>query len=183
MKKKERPLPEPSKRAFGREGRYEDMEKKPLLADEIALASAEGRLGDFLKREVPDNDYAKSLVSIMMDMTGMTSNATPPDSAGVAVPKDEVVNPSGPPEDVIAAVHKGDAEELKKLLEREHKKRSTGEEAVAERQPETPSKPAVEKEVIETLIKIASDNDVSLDWLTLRALKLYVQEYQRTGRL
>ncbi|MFI5295516.1 MAG: hypothetical protein ACHQ0Y_10880 [Thermodesulfovibrionales bacterium] len=183
MTEKERPLPEPAKRAFGRKGRHEESDGKPLMADEIALAAAEGRLEDFLHNEVPDNDYARTLVSMMMGMTGMASVVTPPDTAGEAVLKDETANPSEPPEDVIAAVREGDTEEIKRLLQREHKKRSPGEETVAERQAETPSKPTVEKEVIENLVKIASDNDVSLDWLTLRALKLYVQEYQRTGRL
>lgn len=183
MTEKERPLPDPLKPAFGRKGRHEDGEVWPLMADEIALASAEGRLEDFLSREVPDNDYARTLVSMMMGMTGMTSVGRSPDAADGAVLKDETANPSEPPEDVTAAVRKGDTEELKRLLQRERKKRSPGEEAVAERQTGTPSNAAVEKEVIETLIKIASENDVSLDWLTLRALKLYVQEYQRTGRL
>jgi hypothetical protein len=183
MPGKKRPLPEPSKSAFGRRGHHEDKEGQPLMADEIARAAAEGKLEDFLSKEVPDNDYARTLVSMMMGMTGMASVVPPPDAAERPVLKDETANPSEPPTDVIAAVREGDTEELKRLLQREHKKRNPGEEAVAERQTETPSKPAVEKEVIENLVKIASDNDVSLDWLTLRALKLYVQEYQRTGRL
>lgn len=183
MTEKERPLPEPARQAFGRKRHHEESDGKPLMADEIALAAAEGRLEDFLNKEIPDNDYARTLVSMMMGMTGMASVVTPPDTEGGAVLKDETANPSEPPEDVIAAVREGDTEELKRLLQREHEKRSPGEEAVAERQTDTPSKPTVEKEVIETLVKIASDNDVSLDWLTLRALKLYVQEYQRTGRL
>jgi len=183
MKEKERPLPEPSKQAFGRKGLHDDRDGKSLMADEIALAAAEGRLEDFLSKEVPDNDYARTLVSMMMGMTGMASVATSPDTAGGAVLKDETENPSGPPEDVIAAVREGDTEELKRLLRREHEKRSPGEEDVSAGETEAPSKPAIEKEVIENLIKIASDNDLSLDWLTLRALKLYVLEYQRTGRL
>jgi len=183
MTEKERPLPEPSKKAFAKRGLRDDRDRKSLMADEIALAAAEGRLEDFLNKEVPDNDYARTLVSMMMGMTGMASVVTPPDTAGGAVLKDETANPSGPPEDVIAAVREGDTEELKRLLQREHEKRSPGEGDVAEGQTEAPSKPTIEKEMIESLMKIASDNEVSLDWLTLRALKLYVQEYQRTGRL
>jgi len=33
------------------------------------------------------------------------------------------------------------------------------------------------------LLQIAEDNSVSVDWLILRAIKVYVQEYQKTGRL
>jgi hypothetical protein len=43
--------------------------------------------------------------------------------------------------------------------------------------------PAIDKDVIDALIQIASDNSVTLDWIILRAIKLYVQEYQKTGRL
>lgn len=183
MTEKERSLPEPSKPAFGRKGRHGDGDGKPLMADEIALAAAEGRLEDFLNKEVPDNDYARTLVSMMMGMTGMTPAAKIPNITEGPASTDTDPKPSEMPEDVIAAVREGDTGEIKRLLQREHKKRSPGEEAVAERQTEVPSKPTVEKEVVETLVKIASDNDVSLDWLTLRALTLYVREYQRTGRL
>ncbi len=182
MTKKKRPLPEPSRRVFGGKAHHDDEDEKALMADEIAMAAAEGRLEDFLKKEVPDNDYARTLVSMMMGMTGMTPVATPPEAAGDTVLKDESQSPPGPPEDVIAAVREGDTEELKRLLQREHKKRSTG-EGVEEKQTDTPSKPTIEKDVVEDLLKIAADNDVSLDWLTLRALKLYVREYKKTGRL
>ena len=33
------------------------------------------------------------------------------------------------------------------------------------------------------LIGIAGDNDVTLDWIMLRAIKVYVEEYRRTGKL
>jgi len=41
----------------------------------------------------------------------------------------------------------------------------------------------IEKEVLDELIKIASANSVTLDWLIMRALKVYMQEYQKTGKL
>ena len=43
--------------------------------------------------------------------------------------------------------------------------------------------PAIDKELIEALVQIANDNSVTLDWIILRAIKVYVQEYQRTGKL
>jgi hypothetical protein len=184
VSEKERPLPQPSNSAFGRKGRrYEDMEDRALMADEIARAAAEGRLEDFLSKEVPDNDYARSLVSMMMGMTGMASVVQPPNAGKEPSSSAPAENPSEPPAEVIEAVRENDVEGLKELLQREHKKRHPGEEPAVERQTDVSPKPSIEREVIENLVKIASDNDVSLDWLSLRALKLYVQEYQKSGRL
>jgi hypothetical protein len=155
------------------------------MADEIALAAAEGRLEEFMSKEVPDNDYARKLVSMMMGMTGMAPAGNPPDTAGGPVPEEESAEPSGAPPEVVAAVREGDVQQLAGLLQKEYRKRFFGEEQdKSEEAPsEQPAKPTIERDVIETLVKIASDNDVSIDWLTLRALKLYLQEYQRTGRL
>jgi hypothetical protein len=181
VSEKERPLPQPPKSAFGRKGRQEEMEGQTLMADEIARAAAEGKLDDFLSNEVPDNDYARSLVSMMMGMTGMASVVQPPNAA--EAPSVSSENSSEPPPEVIEAVREGDVEGLKELLQREHNKRHAGEGPALERRGEASPKPSIEREVLENLVKIASDNDVSLDWLTLRALKLYVQEYQKSGRL
>jgi hypothetical protein len=182
VSEKKRSLPQPSKTAFGRKGQHEEREDQALMADEIARAAAEGRLEDFLSKEVPDNDYARSLVSMMMGMTGMASVIQPPDAAGPSSPA-PAENPSEPPPDVFEALRSTDVEGLKELLQREHKKRHPEEGPELQKKTDTSLKPSIEKEVIENLIKIASDNDVSLDWLTLRALKLYVQEYQKNGRL
>jgi hypothetical protein len=43
--------------------------------------------------------------------------------------------------------------------------------------------PAIEKELVDAMIKIAKDNSVSADWIILRAIKVYVEEYRRTGKL
>lgn len=40
-----------------------------------------------------------------------------------------------------------------------------------------------EKELIDKLIAIASDNNTTVDWLIMRALRIYIQDYERTGRL
>jgi hypothetical protein len=37
--------------------------------------------------------------------------------------------------------------------------------------------------LIDALIQIARDNSVTVDWLILRAIKVYVHEYQKTGKL
>jgi hypothetical protein len=120
---------------------------------------------------------------MMMGMTGMASVIQAPNTAEELPSPASAENPSEPPPEVIEAVQGGDMEGLKELLQREHEKRHPKEEPAVERHTDTSPKPSVEREVIETLVKIASDNDVSLDWLTLRALKLYVQEYQKSGRL
>ncbi len=188
MSERERPLPEPSKPAFGRKGRHEESEGQRLMADELALAAAEGRLDDFMSKEVPDNDYARELVSMMMGMTGMAPAGNPGDIEAGPVSsesKEEETNPSDAPPEVVAAVRGGDVQQLMGLLQKEYLKRFCGEEQdmTAETRTDKNMKPTIERDVIEALVKIASDNDVSLDWLTLRALKLYVQEYQKTGRL
>ncbi len=183
MAEKDRSLPKPFNPAFGRKRRSEDGEDRALMADEIARAAAEGRLEEFLSKEVPDNDYARSLVSMMMDMTGMTSVAKSPDANEEPSSPASVENLSEPPAEVIEAVRKNDVEALKELLQSEHKKRHPEGEQEIERSDGLPPKPSIERQIIEDLVKIASDNDVSLDWLTFRALKLYLQEYQKSGRL
>ena len=47
----------------------------------------------------------------------------------------------------------------------------------------TLQQPAIDKEMIDALVQIASENSVTVDWIILRAIKLYVQEYQKTGKL
>jgi hypothetical protein len=155
------------------------------MADEIALAAAEGRLEDFISKEVPDNDYARKLVSMMMGMTGMTPEAGSSDLAQGPVSGEVDVNPSEAPADVVAAAQEGDVRQLAGLLQKEYNERFSGgeQDKTEDARTDKPLKPAIEKDVIETLVKIAADNDVSLDWLIFRALKLYVQEYQKTGRL
>ncbi len=84
MKKKDNPLPKPPNSAFGRKNRFEQPDEQPtLMADRMAGAMAEGKLDEFIKQEMPDNEYARSLASMMMGMTGMlpmgeTPAAPPP---------------------------------------------------------------------------------------------------------
>src|SRR5512135_840359 len=69
--RKEKPLPKPPHTAFGRKKPTEHAEGDTLLADRLAEAMAEGKIEDFLKQELPDNEYARNLTSMMMGMTGM----------------------------------------------------------------------------------------------------------------
>jgi hypothetical protein len=73
MKKsdKEKPLPKPPTSAFGRKERPDQEDQTTLLADRMAAAMAEGKLDEFLKQEMPDNEYARNLATMMMGMTGM----------------------------------------------------------------------------------------------------------------
>jgi hypothetical protein len=154
MSKKEKPLPIPPNSPIGRKkGFMQNEEEEPLMADQIAKAMAEGKLEEFLQREIPDNEYAKALTMMMLKMTGMSPSEVLP-----SVPMKEPEKPSTiqPSEDVINAVKSGNVKELLKLLE---------------------------KDTIDQLIKISSDNKVTLEWIVLRALRVYVQEYLKTGRL
>jgi hypothetical protein len=91
-----------------------------------------------------------------------------------------------PPEEILKAVQSGDVKSLKELLAREHRKSmpdaadlSISEENVAR----FLEQPGMEKDPIDSILKIASDNGLPPDCLLVRALKVYVREYQRTGRL
>ncbi len=56
-------------------------------------------------------------------------------------------------------------------------------DATPEAVPEAAPEAQMEKETLVKLIKIASDNKVSVDWVISRALKLYVRDYEGTGRI
>lgn len=135
MPDNEKPLPGTPTSAFGQRSPEDGSKNAPLMADQIAKAVAEGSLEEFIDKEMPDNEHARKLVSMMMGMTGMP-----------------------PPEGIEAGPVKAG---------------KTGRDTT----------PAIDKEIIDQLIRIAADNNLTLDWLTLRALKLYVEEYLKTGRL
>lgn len=192
MSEKEKPLPKPPTSPFGRKGMVEeDTEKAGLMADQLAMAAAGGRLGEFMDKEIPDSEEARKLVSLMMGMTGMM----PPEGVQASRPGDksgqEAEEPlpdvkglaAVPPEDLVKAAESGDVKEIMGILAREHQKR-TGEAMPQEKSSIAgPGLPAVEKDVIDSLMSIASENSLSPDWIILRALKLYIREYQKTGSL
>lgn len=189
MSKKERVLPKPAKTPFSRNKREnEGVQDDLLMADQMAVAAAEGRLNEYLEQEIPEGEYAKKLANMMMGMTGIL----PPAGVGPVAEESQF----GPvkddaaqtvPEDVVSAVHAGDVEKLKGLLAREKQRRDpqqdeiATEDKMAEQQPR--SETVLEKATLDQLLKVAADNKLSVDWLMARALKLYLEEYQKTGRL
>ncbi|MGE5894468.1 MAG: hypothetical protein ACM34I_10470 [bacterium] len=195
MAENERPLPEPPRTPFGQKKTAE--EKNPfLLADRMAMALAEGRLDEFLEQEMPGNEKTRKLARLMMGLTGMA----PPEglfkedesssghveggteTAGAIHEKSSAVNP---PEDIMQAAHEGNVQELVELLQREvGRETATPEMDPGEARETAPSASAgIEKEIVDQLIAIGADNNLSLDWLVLRALKVYVEAYRKTGRL
>ena len=198
MTRKKRPLPKPPSSAFGHRTRFEEPEGgHALMADEMAAAMAEGKIEEFLQREMPDNEHARSLAMMMMGMSGMLPPQGLPPSAGEGageVPGDvrsegATEKPSAavqPPEDVLTAIHSGDVRGLMDILEREHKKRNPDAADMStaeERMDNSGGLSKGEREVLDKLIEIASANNLALDWIVMRALKLYAREYEETGRL
>lgn len=199
MPEKDRPLPEPPERPFGRKKGPGGEGETGLMADRLASAIAEGRLEEFLTAEIPDNDYARQLVSMMMGMTGMLPAETVRSShedkkervrAG-DMPQAEEAGPAEVPGPVKDAVVSGDVAGLMDMLKKEHEKRagpagrsgSGGVDRDAAAPARSEPAPAIEKGVVDGLIGIADENDVGLDWIILRALKLYVRDYRDRGRL
>lgn len=192
MSKQDKPLPQPPKTPFGSRKQGEGAHDR-LIADELALAAASGNLDEYMKKNIPDNEHARRLAMMMMGMTGMIPDIPSGDAGqGSAVPSGQMeeqrVNEAGGaqvPEDIQQAVMAGDIGKLKDLLIREHQKRS-GADVEIPVVGETSSASAssgIEKDVLDQLIAIASDNSVTLDWLIMRALKVYIQDFQKTGRL
>lgn len=196
MPRKKKHLPIPPKTPFGRNRLYDEAQKDvPLTADRMVEAMAKGRIEDFFWSELPQGEHVRKLASMMMGMTGMM----PPEGFMEKPEKKEGTSPPQmPTEEVTNAVHAGDVKALIELLKRElkkrmpetdighnkkkekHKKHSGENRNKAE---EVPAVSAPEKEVLDSLMKIASENNASIDWLMLRALKLYIEEYEKTGRL
>ncbi len=198
MSKKEKPLPKPPKTPFGRKKRFEDHEDEaPLLVDQMAMAMAKGKLEEFMQEEMPDNEHAKQLAGMMMQMSGMAPQSslksevkreeTPTGKSSDKKGKsEEEETPAIPPEDIMQAAQGGDVNDLIGLLKREHEKRHPDSGSKAQEAAKLPPAGGLseeEKKVIDQLVNIASENRVSLDWITLRAIKLYVREYQKTGKL
>lgn len=190
MSKKGKPLPEPPSTPFGRKrSSGEHDSKQPLMADQMAMAMAEGKLDEFLQSNIPDSEYARKLAEMMMGMTGMM----PGGGADSPVPgkqkaEEEQIHGIQPPDDVVDAVRSGDVRSVMEALAREHAKRAgTPLEDTVQQENSTQAapadKPAIDKDVIDQLLGIASENGLSIDWLFFRALKRYVEEYRKTGNL
>ncbi len=186
MSNKERSLPKPPNRAFGEKKQFgQEEERGALLADRMAAAMAEGKLDELLKKEMPDNEYARNLATMMMGMTGMLPAGDHPLSAEDETSK-QALSAVEIPEDIKKAIQGGDVRGLMDLLRREHQQRTPGTETTPTEEAPAPhpaNQPTIDRVLIDALIQIAADNSVTLDWIMLRAIKLYVQEYQKTGRL
>lgn len=196
MSKKDRELPKPRKTPFGKNRHENEGQDDLLMADKMALAAAEGRLNEYLEKEIPEGEYARKLTTMMMGMTGIlpqegisadaqqksvsseAAETTPVNEGGVA---------PAVPEDVTEAVRSGDVEKLKELLAREKQKLAPDSKEVsgeAFKDVQSQSDPSmIDKDMLDSMIKVAFDNKVSVDWLMARALKLYLEEYKKTGRL
>jgi hypothetical protein len=199
MSKKEKPLPKPPTAAFGRKKQFgQEGVQESLLADRMAAAMAEGKFDEFLKHEMPDNEYARNLATMIMGMTGMmpaggalSSHSPEPEnkehstSSENAAPA-EISSSEEIPEDVKKAIQGGDVKSLMDLLRREHQKRMPDRETkLDEKAAASPSvdQPTIDKDIIDALIQISKDNNVTMDWIILRAIKVYVEEFRKTGKL
>jgi hypothetical protein len=201
MSQNEKPLPKPPSTPFTRKKTGEHREEhEPLTADRMAQAMAEGKLDEFLQKEMPDNEAARKMATMMMGMTGMMPMGGPPIAPTSPAPEQpslshemnaaEQISPPGEvPEDVRKAIESGDVKGLKDLLRREYLKRTPGatfvsnEEVAAPPPPQASGMPTIDKELIDAMIQIAKDNSVTMDWMILRAIKVYVEEYRKTGKL
>ena len=200
MSEKERPLPQPPSTPFGLKKRFEQPgEDSPLVADQLAMAMAEGKLDEYIEQEMPDNEHARKLAMMMMGMSGMADTVPPAKKDAAEKPEEESNEvlpeakvPFQPPEDLVKAAVDGDVKGLMEILHREYEKinpRSilseahSGTPADKRSAAEQGTTPAVEKEIVDALAAIADENSLTMDWLILRAMKLYVQEYKKTGRL
>lgn len=196
MSKKDRELPKPKKTPFGRNKHENEGQDDLLMADRMALAAAEGRLNEYLEQEIPEGEYARKLTTMMMGMTGILpqeglsaddkQKSLSSEAAQAGAVSEGCVAPAVP-EDVAEAARAGDVEALKELLAREKQKRKSGQADLYEdvQKPDQPqtSPSMIDKDMLDAMIKVAFDNKVSVDWLMARAMKLYLEQYKKTGQL
>ena len=117
MTESDRPLPTPPRARFGRDSGEEAGPEPPLTSDRMALAAAEGRLEEFLQRELPESDHARSLALMMMGMSGMMPADVPSGQHPAEHrPATEGADAASPPPEVAHAVRKGDVAGLMGLL-------------------------------------------------------------------
>ena len=143
--------------------------------------------------------------------TEMPSGPPPAAAAHPATPSASdppIASSAEVPPEVLAAVQQGDVANLMGILRAEHVKRAglSAPESAAPRSSPDPStsrapdpapvpptsfstapagegRAGIDAAIIEELIRISADNDVTVDWLMLRAVRLYVEEHRKTGRL
>ncbi len=187
MPKKKRQLPEPPGGPFGRRRPFEERVEAPHTADRLAAALMEGRVEEFMDKEFGDVPHAKELAMMMLGATGMMpspakTKAEKPSSrkkpVGTGKKKKSGESPKAS-ERVMRAAEKGDLETLGNLLAGELRKRSGGESP----KKKGPKETHFDKADIDTILEIAARNNVSVDWVMARAIKLYARDYRTTGRI
>ena len=206
MPKKEHPLPRPPKKRGGH-AFTENPETGGLIFDKLQEAVAEGKVEEFMKENMPEGQYARKLTEMMMGMSGVPFAGKAETGAGAepAIPRlvenipgikdGEAESPMMKvPSDVLQAAMEGNLNTLKDLLKREHegflsgpqpgKKKGGGVGQEEQKESlEEKNGSLVEKEIIDSLFEIAVDNNLDMDWLIRRALKLYIKKYRETGQL
>lgn len=162
----------------------------------MAEAAAKGRMDEYISENFGESGNARRLLEMMMGMTGMA----PPQSRTRAVRKGKSKDaPTGGkanvPKDVLAAASCGNVGELMNLLKREQENKSgrkevspettvkEGKKTVRKKTAQDKDQGFIEKQVLDQLINIASENNVTVDWLISRAISLYVRDYRTTGRM
>lgn len=184
MPKREKQLPRPKRTPFGVVRDHDnDGGETPLTADRMMLAMSQGKLDEFLDSELHGNQYARALADMMMGMTGMlpSFNATQSikqgDSLSNAGQPAGFGEPSGGSEEVSSI--------LKKQFEEGRPSPATPSSGDSSFHPELQgSMPgSIDKQTLEDFMNIAKENHLSIDWLMLRAVRLFVQDYKKTGRL
>ena len=192
MSSHDRPLPKPPKTPFGTARPSSEQGPAGLLSDRMAEAAVQGKLDEFLRSELPDSEEARTLAKMMMGMSGMMLPEGMTEMKTLQQPSTGADDPAAAiPADVFKAVQGGDVKGLVDLLRKEHQKRSPGGQTAVAGEAAPPEgtaaqpagQPVIDKELIDALIRIAADNSVTLDWIILRAVKVYVEEHARTGKL
>jgi len=221
MSRKEKPLPTPA--SPGSRFKEDERSSTPLMADQMAMAAAAGKIEQFMEEALPDNEHARKLATMMMGMTGMmpptrteaspaAGQDQPPPNQHQNQPMSGIADTGTPetpvalPDEVVQAVKNADVKGLMNLLKQEHSKRSGDSATVAEtdtcaqqapsqqkaplhepsshQAPSHQAPPAsIEKMLIDRVVAIAFEHDLTPDWVVMRALKLYVEGYEKTGRL
>lgn len=201
MPKKKRDLPTPpGGTPFGAKKRFGPSMDTPEMADRLTMAAAQGKLDEVLAEEFGDNPGMRDLAMIMLGGSGMAPAASmgeknPPDEKGPKAkgPKSPADSKTkGAKKDVppglLKAIQSGNTGEVSALLSSEMKKRtgtsSGGKKTTAPKAgAEKEETPYIEKSTLDALMKIAAENDVTIDWVMARAIKLYVRDYLATGRI
>lgn len=186
MPTKKRQLPEPPGGPFGRRRPFEERIEAPQTADRLTAALMEGRVEEFMDKEFGDVPHAKELAMMMLGATGMMPSSvktkaekTASEKKPVGKGKKKSGEPPKAPEKVMRAAEKGDLETLGNLLADELRKRS-GSEGPKKK---SPKETYFDKADIDIILEIAAKNNVSVDWVIARAIKLYARDYRTTERI